>query len=405
MARIVIVSQGFYGHVLPVLGTGVELRRRGHDVWFLCTEKYRSLVEEAGLRFRAIRLDKAPTNLIKETMEDILQVVRQISCDLIICDSAQSAPSYVAELCGIPWISFHTSVPLPDWLVPGDQASHRRLRYFYKKKLNKVRAAFDMPPLDDEVRTRGDFAGLSPLLHLAMVYPIMVKEQAGLPDSIRFVGPCSYEAARDGADGESRDTQPPLILVCTSSLPRDDFRQMMDDYIAAAIQAFGGQDCRIIITDSIRYGKSSVLPSNVEWMTRFPVHDQLMPHADVVITHGGCSTLQKAMRYGVPMVIVPLGADHPILAARCVELGIAVIVEPHAMSAERLTQAVRQLQSEGYKERARQLAAEINRLSPNLYSADLVEQQLASLGLSLRGGEQDVVERVGDGNRQKHQWS
>ncbi|UFJ42416.1 glycosyltransferase [Brevibacillus humidisoli] len=382
MARIMIVSQGFSGHVVPILGTGVELAKRGHEVWFLCTEKYRSLVEGAGLRFQTIRLDKAPTNLIQETMEDILHLVRQNAFDLIICDSAQSAPSYVAELCHIPWISFHTTVPLPDELVPGDHASHRRMRYFYKKKLNKVRAVFGMAPLVDEVRTRGDFAGLSPRLHLAMVYPVMVRDETGLPDSIRYVGPCSYEEPHSQEGGQPAPGSDPVILVCTSSLPRDDFRIMMDRYLEASVQAFGGKAYRLQVTDSRPYSGATPFPSNVEWITRFPVHNELMPRADVVITHGGCSTLQKAMKYGVPMVIVPLGADHPILASRCEELGIAIVMEPGEMSAERLRQAVGQLlQDEGYRMRAKQLALDINRESPNSKSADLVEQQLASLGV------------------------
>ncbi|MBO8162737.1 MAG: glycosyltransferase [Brevibacillus sp.] len=382
MARIMIVSQGFFGHVIPVLGTGVELSARGHEVWFLCTEKFRSLVEKAGLIFRTIRLDKAPTNLIEETMEDILSLLEQVPFDLIICDSAQSAPAYAAERSGVPWISFHTTVPLPDELVPGDQESHRRLRYFYKKKLNKVRARFDLPPLSDEVRTRGDFAGLSSRLHLAMVYPVMVKVRDGLPESIRFVGPCSYEESDGHLDQVPVRAEKPVILVCTSSLPREDFQEIMDQYISASLNAFGNQPYRLVVTDIRPYSALEPLPVNVEWITRFPVHNLLMPQADVVITHGGCSTLQKAMRYGVPMVIVPLGADHPLLAARLKELGLATVVEPTELSAERMREAVDLVLDEekGYRKRALQLAGEFQAESPNRRSADLVEAELQALG-------------------------
>ena len=46
-----------------------------------------------------------------------------------------------------------------------------------------------------------------------------------------------------------------------------------------------------------------------------------MPRCSLVVFHGGSGTLGHVIANGLPMVILPLGADQPENAQRCAELG------------------------------------------------------------------------------------
>ncbi len=62
-----------------------------------------------------------------------------------------------------------------------------------------------------------------------------------------------------------------------------------------------------------------------------------------------------ALRYGVPLLLIPGGGggEQVDLAARCVEAGVGIRIEPAAVTEENLRAAVRTLVHEGDAMRAR----------------------------------------------------
>jgi UDP:flavonoid glycosyltransferase YjiC (YdhE family) len=49
----------------------------------------------------------------------------------------------------------------------------------------------------------------------------------------------------------------------------------------------------------------------------------LLPHCDVVLTHGGYGAIMACLSLGLPMVVLPVSADQPRNARRCADLGVA----------------------------------------------------------------------------------
>lgn len=74
------------------------------------------------------------------------------------------------------------------------------------------------------------------------------------------------------------------------------------------------------------------LPSNIYWIKDVPIHDYLLPQVNYVVTHGGCGTLQNVIKYGKPMIIIPLGDDHEIWADLCNQLGISETILPSQLN-------------------------------------------------------------------------
>ncbi|WP_351237696.1 macrolide family glycosyltransferase, partial [Streptomyces sp. NPDC002133] len=67
------------------------------------------------------------------------------------------------------------------------------------------------------------------------------------------------------------------------------------------------------------------LPDNV-LARRFVPQPEVLARAALFVTHGGMNSVNEAMYAGVPMLVVPQGADQPLVARRIVELGAGLSI-------------------------------------------------------------------------------
>ena len=67
-------------------------------------------------------------------------------------------------------------------------------------------------------------------------------------------------------------------------------------------------------------------PSNVH-IERFLLPSQVLPRCAAVVSHGGSGSVVGALAHGLPMVLLPLGADQPLNARRCETLGVARVLD------------------------------------------------------------------------------
>jgi len=74
------------------------------------------------------------------------------------------------------------------------------------------------------------------------------------------------------------------------------------------------------------------------------------------VTHGGFNTIQAALSQGLPLVVLPVGADQPLNAASCAALGIGRVVGPEDRTPEAIRAAVRAVLADpSYRAAARRL--------------------------------------------------
>ncbi|MBU8772064.1 glycosyltransferase [Cytobacillus oceanisediminis] len=372
MTKILVVCQGYLGHLIPAIGTVKELKKRNHEVWLTCFDKQKELVVRAGVDFLDTSLDLAPSKRIEDTMNELLQIIKEKEIELILCDSTMSAPAYAAELLDLPWISFSTTVQLTKQL-PGKEETNLRLRYFYKRILNKARERFNMLPLEDMERTRGDWAGLSPFLHLVMVYPIM-EIDSDIPSHFKYVGPCTFEN-EISKPVINIDPEKPTILITHTSLINSDYAKITQKYVYDSIKALGNSHYNVLITSSEDFLSDIELPKNIQVINNSPVHETLLPLTDILITHGGCNTLQKGLRYGVPMLIIPLGDDHHIISKHCKSLGVGEILEFNEITPNKILNGIQSILAEpNYQHQSKKIHSMYQNFNPNQESADAIEQ-------------------------------
>ncbi|MFD7653154.1 glycosyltransferase [Actinosynnema sp. NPDC059797] len=68
-------------------------------------------------------------------------------------------------------------------------------------------------------------------------------------------------------------------------------------------------------------------PANVR-VARYLPQAEVLPHCDLVVSHGGSGSVIGALAHGLPVVLLPLGADQPHNAEQCVRLGVGRELDP-----------------------------------------------------------------------------
>jgi MGT family glycosyltransferase len=80
-------------------------------------------------------------------------------------------------------------------------------------------------------------------------------------------------------------------------------------------------------------------PENIH-VERYIPQSVVLPHCDLMINHGGSGSVIGSLAHGVPMVVLPMGADQPLNAARCEELGVGIVLDAVRATPDSVADAV-----------------------------------------------------------------
>lgn len=95
----------------------------------------------------------------------------------------------------------------------------------------------------------------------------------------------------------------------------------------------------------------------------------LLPHCEIIISHAGYGTVMGALKAGIPMVLIPLGADQNFHAKRCEELGVAIVLNADKISPSEVRKSVKTVfNSPKYRIEAQKLKQKFNS-APSLNNA------------------------------------
>ena len=93
---------------------------------------------------------------------------------------------------------------------------------------------------------------------------------------------------------------------------------------------------------------------------RYIPQNDVLAHCRLVISHGGSGTTLGALAFGVPLLLLPQGADQLFNAERCSAAGVAIMLRPEEASVEAIArEASRLLREPSFAAKARSVAAQI----------------------------------------------
>ncbi|MCW2673549.1 MAG: glycosyl transferase [Frankiales bacterium] len=151
------------------------------------------------------------------------------------------------------------------------------------------------------------------------------------------------------------------------------FNQDLDllSLIVRTLSIEGGLDVIATTGNNVDPEALGRLPSNVH-VARYIPQSVVAPHVIAVVSHGGFNTVMGSLSVGLPVCCLPLAADHPPNASKCVELGLGTalttwtpawgfpIARPEEVTPAAVLDAVLPVVlDDGYRVRARAMSDEI----------------------------------------------
>ena len=416
MSTIVFFPEGAYGPTNNCVGIGDVLRQRGHRVVFIVEQSFAGTLEAQGFEERLMRLGPPPEqeeepgqfwkDFIRETApvfrkptieqlgdfiaptfqalidgskyvdERLHEIFDDVQPDVIVEDNVVSFPALPAS--GRPWVRIVSCNPaeVKDPDVPptfsgypaADKSGWEGFRAEYARTHDDMHADFDAfcrergaPPL-----TELEFMHTSPDLNLYL-YPAEVDYPRAQPLDASWHN--LQTSVRDtDAPWEPPAGDGPLIYLSLGSLGSGDVELMR-----TLIATLADVPARIVVSKGPQHDQLELAPNMTG--AEFLPQVSILPHVDLVITHGGNNTVTECLRFGKPTVILPLFWDQYDNAQRLHETGFGIRLDTYDHAPEELTGAVdRLLADEALKQRLDRMASRLASAPGTVTAADLIER-------------------------------
>jgi MGT family glycosyltransferase len=118
-------------------------------------------------------------------------------------------------------------------------------------------------------------------------------------------------------------------------------------------------------------------PAHVR-IERYVPQSQLLPRCSLMVSQAGSGGVIGALAHGVPMVLLPIGADQPANAERCAALGVARVLDPVGCSPETVREAAQAVLADpACRSAAARMAREIAAMPDPAEAVPLLERLAA----------------------------
>ena len=205
---------------------------------------------------------------------------------------------------------------------------------------------------------------------LVLTSPALELPGGPLPENVRYCGPILVDPcwAECWKGPWPPNEERPLVLVSLSTT-----FQNQQNVLQRAITALGTLPVRALVTIGPACQVSDfVAPSNVVVCPSAP-HSQILPFADLMITHCGHGSVVRALAHGVPLLCLPMGRDQNDTAARVVYHGAGLRLKTTAPIPEFKTAIQRVLANRAYAAAAERLGRAIRADAANCTAVQELE--------------------------------
>lgn len=407
MAHFAFVAPPLRGHYRPLSNLAAELIVRGHRVTFLHHPDAAPLVEAEGAGFEAIGRNAPPVagwtgpmarirgllglggvmdGMIRFTdmfCREAPEALRRIGADAMIVDQMEAGGGLVAEHLGLPFASVAVTVPINrepgipppyvGWRFDPGEKGLRRNRGGWRVSDFLMRAVGDSIDrnavrLGLPTRRRLDDC-LSPRLQISQMVPGLDFPREALPPHFHYIGPFLGRAA-GGFELPAGDDRP--LVYCTLGTLQGSRAAIFRKVARACAEL----DLRLLITQGnlgrLKPGDLPGDPLIYDWVPQ----EAVLPHADLVVCHGGMNTVLEPLAAGLPLVVMPLAFEQSAIAARLDRAGVARVVSPRS-SVRRVAGAIAEIRARPeFRERAGAARLEIGEAGGTGRAAGLIEAAL-----------------------------
>lgn len=389
MAVIAFFNIGMHGRVNPTLPVVAELVRRGHAVRYYTTPAFAKELSDVGADVveyedgGAIPDPPTPLALLEVLARSTLAVLpvvlpdlRSARPDLVVHDAACPWGAVAARQLAVPAAASYTTFAF-NRAVPSPTAGSRHLLRAavgrpgtgigYLRARNQLRRR----RFDTRALPVVDLGNIREPLNLVYTSRAFQPDPGSLDASYRFVGPSLGARPADPTFPLDRLAGP--VIYASLGTVFEASPGLLRTF-ATALAPLGGTI--VVATGRTDPGDLGPLPANVIARRRVPQLEVLRA-ASVFLTHGGMNSVNEALYEGVPMLVVPQGADQPLVADRVQELGAGLAIRTDDAGASQLRFLVRRLLHEpGFRAAAAALRESQRQAGGYRSAADELEHYL-----------------------------
>jgi UDP:flavonoid glycosyltransferase YjiC (YdhE family) len=362
--------------------TARALRDRGHDVAFAASPAFASAIEAAGFAahpagpswlenlgdptMQKILAGEFFVDLIRMGMvEGVVRAAKATAADVIVHGGAELGGRVAGAILEVPVVS----------------AAAAAGKFYWPMMRPGVARAASEHGLDGDRVAADDFE----VLRIDRTPPSLETPGYEPPPNEINIRPEPFDGGGDLPPWFDELGERPLVYVTLGTVFNGNiplFRLIAD---ALADQPF---DVVIALGRGVPPEALGEVAGNIRIGGYLP-QARILERASAVVNHGGYNTVSAALGGGVPLFLLPMGADQPYNTERCITAGAAlgVIQEqppgPPTAGPPPFTPpdpaiiregTLRLLEEPAFRAAARAIAAEIEAMPPASYAAERLEQ-------------------------------
>ncbi|CAF3034014.1 unnamed protein product [Rotaria sp. Silwood2] len=377
-----------FGHVYGCIGIAEALKKRGHRIIFGVTTGWKGKLLPYGFEEILYGEETIPSqihtntikllgnelrknsygqleifhhhaqcsfvNMVKNGEPFLRDLVKKVKPDIIIIDHYVCQPSLVSA--GVPWIWLFSANPLglseencsprnSGYATDSDRNQWDRFRKEVKRIYEPLWEEFNQWLIEQSASPLTKqmwpfFQNSSPYLNLYL-YPEEIDYTDLRPSPLKWFRCNASVRTSESEDefqlSENLANKPgKLIYMSMGTIGSADLSLMK-----RLIEILEKSPYRFIISKG-PLGDEYALPDNM-WGEKVVPQIKILPIVDLVITHGGNSTINEILYFGKPSIILPLFYDQFDNAQRLQEKGYGIRLDAYYCSEEELLNAIEKL--------------------------------------------------------------
>ena len=344
--HILMVNLPYAGHTNPSLGLVRCLVAAGHEVDYIQAEAFRERVEASGARF--VPYDEPPQSLVPALNEvrnwgAAYRTVRRIGAnyDCLIYELLFFPGKALAAELGIPCYRLISTFALNRHLlrVLGKTGGPYLTALFRSERLCTALSRLFLPKFSLREKNLAEaLVREAPPHNFIYTLRDFQPEEACFPETnYHFVGPAVDDRAEEPFSFEKSGN--PLVYISFGTLMHADKR-----FWKKLIAAFAGKRVEVVCSVGSEKLVRALgdLPSNVRAFAKVP-QLTLLSRAALFVTHGGMNSVNEALYYGVPMIVLPFGLDQPLVGRELQRRKLGRVIAPRELTAARLWRTAKEL--------------------------------------------------------------
>ena len=341
MKKIVFFCIPAYGHTNPTLGVVRELVAQGNKVWYYSFNQFQAAIEEAGAIFVScdgfdqtenlsakdgakIAKDLAfATKVLVDTtlcLDDaIYEDLLKIKPDCIVADSMALWGKLIAKKLNTKFVSSTTTFAF----------NKESARIMGQSILNAAKMIISIPKINRELsRLQEKGYPVNSILEIiandpntdTIVYtsPEFQPCAQTFSDKYAFVGPSIRPVMQSFQKKKEK-----LIYISMGTVNND----LLPIY-RSCITALKGEDYQVVM--SVGYQTNVVeIRKYADDISIYTTVDQIavLQKADLFVTHCGMNSVNEALYFGVPLLMLPQTAEQMGVARRVEQLGAGILIK------------------------------------------------------------------------------